>query len=82
MSGLPLPRFWANPLRYIKWSARERPALFWSVVVGAMGPVTLAVVPPIRKRLGDEDAPTIPMTYPIPQGPRKQLTGYDDDTEE
>lgn len=58
------PRFWANPLRYCRWAARERPAYFWSVVIGAMGPVTLATVPPLRRRLGDEDAPPIPLTYP------------------
>ncbi|KAL8387168.1 hypothetical protein RB595_010109 [Gaeumannomyces hyphopodioides] len=76
------PRFWAGPARYIRWAARERPAYFWSVVVGGAGPVTLAVVPPIRRLLGDEDAPVIPMTYPIPTGPRKKLTGYGDETED
>ncbi|AEO54774.1 hypothetical protein MYCTH_2313956 [Thermothelomyces thermophilus ATCC 42464] len=75
------PRFWAGPLRYWRWAARERPAFFWSVVIGALGPVTLAVVPPIRRALGDEDAAPIPLTYPVPTGPRKTLTGYDDDTE-
>ncbi|KAL2017372.1 hypothetical protein VTK56DRAFT_2252 [Thermocarpiscus australiensis] len=75
------PRFWAGPLRYWRWAARERPALFWSVCIGALGPATLAVVPPLRRRLGDPDAPPIPLTYPVPTGPRKKLTGYDDDTE-
>jgi len=64
MSAPVTPRFWAGPLRYCRWAARERPAYFWSVFIGALGPVTLVVVPPIRKALGDEDAPTIPMTYP------------------
>lgn len=58
------PRFWAGPLRYCRWSARERPAYFWSVVIGAAGPVALAVVPPVRRAFGDVDAPTVPMTYP------------------
>ncbi|KAL1872284.1 hypothetical protein VTK73DRAFT_1666 [Phialemonium thermophilum] len=80
MSGV-APHFWAAPLRYCRWAARERPAYFWSVIIGAAGPVCLAVVPPIRRALGDEDAPPIPLTYPIPPGPRKQLTGYDDDQE-
>ncbi|KAL2161365.1 hypothetical protein VTH06DRAFT_8587 [Thermothelomyces fergusii] len=80
MSGA-TPRFWAGPLRYCRWAARERPAYFWSVVIGGLGPVTLAVVPPVRRALGDENAPPIPLTYPVPTGPRKQLTGYDDDTE-
>lgn len=63
MSGA-LPRFWAGPIRYCRWSARERPAYFWSVVVGALGPVMLVTVPPIRRAVGDYDAPQIPMTYP------------------
>ncbi|KAK4102216.1 hypothetical protein N658DRAFT_424070 [Parathielavia hyrcaniae] len=75
------PRFWAGPLRYIRWSARERPGYFFAVAVGALGPAILITVPPIRRRLGDPDAAPIPMTYPVPAGPRKQLTGYDDDTE-
>ncbi|KAK3363445.1 hypothetical protein B0T25DRAFT_562460 [Lasiosphaeria hispida] len=76
------PHFWAAPIRYFRWAAREKPAYFWSVVIGAAGPVSLIVVPPLRHRFGDPDAPTIPMTYPIPSTPRKTLTGYDDDTEE
>ncbi|EPE05253.1 nadh-ubiquinone oxidoreductase kda subunit [Ophiostoma piceae UAMH 11346] len=90
------PRFWATPLRYCRWAARERPNYFWPVVIGACAPLTFVVGPPIRKLLGDENPPAIPMTYPgayhprslwpwimtnnaVPVGPRKQLTGYDDD---
>ncbi|GAB1311753.1 n19m, NADH-ubiquinone oxidoreductase 9.5 kDa subunit [Madurella fahalii] len=75
------PRFWATPLRYCRWASRERPAYFWSVVIGACGPLTLVTVPPLRRLLGDHDAKPIPLTYPVPSGPRKTLTGYDDDTE-
>jgi hypothetical protein len=63
MSGR-APFFWQQPIRYWRWSSRERPALFWSCVIGALGPVTLAVVPPIRHALGDYDAKPIPTTYP------------------
>lgn len=63
MSGR-APLFWQTPIRYWRWSSRERPALFWSCVIGALGPVTLAVVPPIRHALGDYDAKPIPTTYP------------------
>ncbi|TDZ35966.1 NADH-ubiquinone oxidoreductase 9.5 kDa subunit [Colletotrichum sidae] len=73
------PRFWAGPIRYCRWASREKPAYFWSVVLGALGPVQLALVPPVRKALGDDNAPPIPVTYPVPAGPRKQLTGYDDE---
>ncbi|KAG7139154.1 NADH-ubiquinone oxidoreductase 9.5 kDa subunit like protein [Verticillium longisporum] len=73
------PRFWAAPLTYLRWASRERPAYFWSIVIGVAGPVQLAIVPPVRKMLGDENAPQIPVTYPVPSGQRKQLTGYDDE---
>ncbi|KAI3321629.1 hypothetical protein HD806DRAFT_503073 [Xylariaceae sp. AK1471] len=74
----PTPRFWSGPFRYWRWAARERPAYFWSVLIGSAGPVILFTVPPTLKRLGYERAPPIPMTYPVPTGPRKQLSGYDD----
>ncbi|KAI1343587.1 hypothetical protein F5Y15DRAFT_412371 [Xylariaceae sp. FL0016] len=86
----PTPRFWSGPLRYWRWAARERPALFWSCVIAGTGPVMAFTVPPVLARLGYSRAPTIPMTYPsmtpnpklshryFPSGPRKQLSGYDD----
>ncbi|KAL6872553.1 putative NADH-ubiquinone oxidoreductase [Trichoderma longibrachiatum] len=73
------PLFWSTPLKYCSWAARERPAFFWSVVVGAAGPLLMPIVPPIRHMLGDVDPAPIPVTYPVPAGPRKQLTGYDDE---
>ncbi|PSR76925.1 hypothetical protein BD289DRAFT_350402, partial [Coniella lustricola] len=75
------PLFWKGPIRYLRWSCRERPALFWSCFIGGAGPAMVAIVPPIRHRLGDPDALPIPQTYPIPTTPRKQLTGYGDETE-
>ncbi|KAI6084980.1 NADH-ubiquinone oxidoreductase 9.5 kDa subunit [Hypoxylon rubiginosum] len=74
----PSPQFWAGPLRYWRWAAREKPAFFWSVIIGGTGPLMLATVPPSLKALGYERASPIPMTYPIPSGPRKTITGYDD----
>ncbi|EXF76406.1 NADH-ubiquinone oxidoreductase 9.5 kDa subunit [Colletotrichum fioriniae PJ7] len=112
MSSAASPRFWAGPIRYCRWASREKPAYFWSVVLGALGPIQLAVVPPVRNFIGDYNAPPIPVTYPgesrenentakadeaslhqreherqqkntndatVPAGPRKQLTGYDDE---
>ena len=58
------PRFWAGPIRYLRWASREKPAYFWSVVIGALGPVSMVVVPPVRRAFGDFDAPPIPLTYP------------------
>jgi len=63
-SGPLAPRFWASPLRYCRWAARERPSFFWSVVIGACGPISLLVIPPIRRSIGAETPKPIPMTYP------------------
>ncbi|KAF8862791.1 hypothetical protein BDZ45DRAFT_712730 [Acephala macrosclerotiorum] len=73
-----LPRFWSQPLRYMRWAAIEKPAIFYSLIIGSMGPVVVVVVPPIRRMLGDSERPKIPLTYPIPTTPRKSLSGYDD----
>ena len=67
------PRFWSTPLKYCRWAARERPALFFSVVIGALGPVTLATVPPLRRLIGDVDAAPIPLTYPSTFRPLQSL---------
>ncbi|EQL03965.1 hypothetical protein OCS_00319 [Ophiocordyceps sinensis CO18] len=58
------PLFWSGPLRYCRWAARERPALFWSVVIGAAGPIGMPIVPPIRHYFGDIDPAPVPVTYP------------------
>ena len=58
------PHFWSTPFRYMRWASHEKPAIFYSVIIGSLGPVSVAVVPPIRKRLGDYDAPMVPLTYP------------------
>lgn len=58
------PRFWRQPLRYMHWASIERPAIFWSCVVGSIGPVMVVTVPPIRRYFGDGPRPPIPMTYP------------------
>ncbi|KAG5983742.1 hypothetical protein E4U55_007270 [Claviceps digitariae] len=72
------PIFWSAPVKYCRWAARERPAIFWSLVIGAIGPIALPIVPPIRRYFGDIDPAPVPVTYPVPNGPRKQLSGYDD----
>lgn len=58
------PIFWSNPLKYCRWAARERPAFFWSVMIGAAGPIAVPIVPPIRKYFGDIDPAPVPVTYP------------------
>jgi hypothetical protein len=63
MSGVPA-RFWGSPIRYLRWAAHEKPAIFWSCIIGGLGPATFVVIPPLRRWVGDEDPPRIPLTYP------------------
>ncbi|EHY56715.1 n19m, NADH-ubiquinone oxidoreductase 9.5 kDa subunit [Exophiala dermatitidis] len=79
MSGAGVPqRFWGSPIRYLRWAAHEKPAIFWSVVIGLMGPASFVFIPPLRRLAGDVDPPRIPLTYPVPKGPRKIPEGFDD----
>jgi hypothetical protein len=65
MSGVPpAPFFFKQPLRYLKWASINKPAYFYSIIVGCAGPVMLVTVPPFRRYLGNEQIPKIPMTYP------------------
>lgn len=57
-------QFFQAPGQYIRWASREKPAIFWSIVIGSCGPVIAVVAPPIRYRLGDGPIPRIPLTYP------------------
>ncbi|KIV91165.1 hypothetical protein PV10_05735 [Exophiala mesophila] len=77
-AGIP-QRFWGSPIRYLRWAAHEKPAIFWSCVIGACGPLTFVVIPPIRRYVGDEDPPRVPLTYPVPKGPRVIPKGFDDE---
>ncbi|KAF2398010.1 hypothetical protein EJ06DRAFT_513786 [Trichodelitschia bisporula] len=72
------PQFWSQPLRYIHWASVRKPAIFWSIVIGCIGPIMAFTIPPIRYRLGDKRRPHIPLSYPIPAGPRQIPEGYDD----
>jgi hypothetical protein len=58
------PVFWSTPLRYLRWASYEKPAIFYSIVVGSFGPVALVTLPPIRRYFGDVDPEPIPLTYP------------------
>lgn len=33
--------FWSAPLSYLHWASRAKPAIFWSFVIGSMGPVMM-----------------------------------------
>ena len=44
--------------------AHEQPVIFYSLVIGFIGPVLLVTVPPVRKSLGWRPAEPIPTSYP------------------
>ncbi|KAJ5241299.1 NADH dehydrogenase [Penicillium citrinum] len=73
------PRLWSQPGRWMRWAAHEKPAIFFSCIIGISGPIMLAVLPPFRRALGDYDPAPIPMSYPIPSGPRQHPKGYEDE---
>lgn len=65
MAGIPpSPLFYKQPLRYLKWASINKPAYFYSIIVGCTGPIMVVTVPPIRRYMGEEQIPKIPMTYP------------------
>ncbi|KAL1920410.1 uncharacterized protein VTP21DRAFT_787 [Calcarisporiella thermophila] len=72
--------FLRNPLRYMRAMAHEKPVIFWSLVIGAIGPVGVVVIPPVRKKyFGYVPPEPIPTTYPLPRRPRNPPAGYEDD---
>ncbi|OAL51845.1 hypothetical protein IQ07DRAFT_506212 [Pyrenochaeta sp. DS3sAY3a] len=73
------PLFFKQPLRYLKWASINKPAYFYSIVIGCAGPIMVFTVPPIRRYLGEEPIAKIPMTYPVPKGPRLRPAGFEDE---
>ncbi|KAF9048739.1 hypothetical protein BJ165DRAFT_1343515 [Panaeolus papilionaceus] len=64
--------------RYLQRQAHESPVIFYSIVLGSIGPVMVLTVPPIRERFGWRPAERIPASYPLPNRPRRATTGYED----
>ncbi|ETW76356.1 hypothetical protein HETIRDRAFT_52869 [Heterobasidion irregulare TC 32-1] len=64
--------------RYLQRQAHEAPVIFYSVVIGSVGPVLAFSVPTIRQSYGWRPAEPIPITYPIPNRPRRPVQGYED----
>ncbi|EIW68681.1 hypothetical protein TREMEDRAFT_32065 [Tremella mesenterica DSM 1558] len=58
--------------------AHESPVIFYSLVLGFVGPTMVLTVPPIRKSFGWKPAERIPTTYPLPNRPRRSVEGYED----
>jgi len=67
-----------NAYRYLRYQAHENPVIFFSVVLGSIGPVLVVAVPPIRKSMGWTPAERIPTSYPVPNRPRRPVQGYED----
>ncbi|KAI0667472.1 hypothetical protein C8Q78DRAFT_381843 [Trametes maxima] len=65
--------------RYLQRQAHEQPVIFYSVVIGLIGPVLLVTVPPVRKSLGYKTSEPIPTSYPVPSRPRRPVQGYEDE---
>jgi hypothetical protein len=71
------PQFWSTPLRYLRWASHEKPAIFYSIIIGSCGPVALVTLPPIRRYFGDVDPEPIPLSYPSKIKPAgSQCTSY------
>ncbi|KAI0312679.1 hypothetical protein OF83DRAFT_1066800 [Amylostereum chailletii] len=68
-----------NTFRYLQRQAHDSPVIFYSVVIGSIGPLLVATVPPIRKSFGWRPAERIPTSYPIPNRPRRPVQGYEDE---
>ncbi|KIM31684.1 hypothetical protein M408DRAFT_327148 [Serendipita vermifera MAFF 305830] len=65
--------------RALQRHAHESPVYFYSILIGAAGPVALAVVPPIRRRFGYEPPEYIPTSYPTPKRERVTVSSEFDD---
>merc|ERR1712032_713828 len=75
----PVFRPFANTYRFLQRSAHESPVVFFSLLIGAVGPIAVVTIPPIRKHYGWKPAERIPTSYPLPQRKREEVTGYDDE---
>ncbi|CAG8497597.1 319_t:CDS:2 [Ambispora gerdemannii] len=54
----------SQPFKATYRFAYDRPAYFWSLVIGFAGPVYVLVMPPILKKFGHVKPEAIPYTYP------------------
>ncbi|KAI9713687.1 MAG: hypothetical protein M1828_001376 [Chrysothrix sp. TS-e1954] len=77
-SAGPFPFFFRQPIQYMRWAAHEKPALWFSVLIGGAGPLLILAGVPTRKYFGIERNPVPPYTYPVPTKPRQPLPDYDD----
>ncbi|ORY75061.1 hypothetical protein BCR35DRAFT_306494 [Leucosporidium creatinivorum] len=73
-----------NPFRrsylYCQRRAHEQPVIFYSLAIGAVGPVAVVVVPSVRKSwFGWKPVERPPTTYPLPNRAREAtVEGFED----
>ncbi|GAA5863693.1 hypothetical protein JCM5296_003991 [Sporobolomyces johnsonii] len=68
-----------NTYKYLQRQAHEKPAIFYSIILGFIGPVAVVTVPEVRKRFfGWKPVERPPTTYPLPNRPREATEGYED----
>ncbi|TFK40351.1 hypothetical protein BDQ12DRAFT_648808 [Crucibulum laeve] len=77
MASLTAP--FRNTFRYLQRQAHENPVIFYSVIIGSIGPVLVVAVPPIRAHFGWRPAEMVPTSYPLPNRPRRPVQGYEDE---
>ena len=68
------PQFFQQPFRYLRWASHEKPAIFYSFVIGLCGPASFFVAPPIRRFFNDGPREMIPLTYPSKLLPNQRFT--------
>ncbi|KAI9487805.1 MAG: hypothetical protein EXX96DRAFT_554710 [Benjaminiella poitrasii] len=65
----------------IQQYAIQKPVIFWSFVIGSMGPITILTVPKVRRDyFGFKGYDPLPITYPLPNRARSPPNGYEDST--
>ncbi|CAN6610812.1 hypothetical protein TRVA0_004S03158 [Trichomonascus vanleenenianus] len=72
------PKFWSQPFRFIRYIGYHKPHIAVAVGLGVAAPIIAIIGTPLRQKYLYPDSEPIPTSYPIPNRPREQLTGYDD----
>ncbi|KAF5382112.1 hypothetical protein D9615_004339 [Tricholomella constricta] len=65
--------------RYMQRQAHENTVIFYSCIIGLIGPAMVVTIPPIRERFGYRPAEPVPTSYPLPNRARRPVQGYEDE---
>ncbi|PRT55020.1 hypothetical protein B9G98_02640 [Wickerhamiella sorbophila] len=72
------PRFWSQPVKYLRYASYDRPHVVLAFILGVGGPLAAVTLYNTREKYLYKDAPLIPLSYPLPAKRDTTLTGYDD----